>query len=297
DTLDHLHKTQIEMSNDGVEVPTPVEHTTDPEKRRGTLLQTKLGKNSKGLDAIFGLIKFNKASEAEQLTNSDVSVFIPVELPSGNGKTYKQPIAHVAFTDYPVIPGLGKFELVASFTFSTPPETENMDKLAALLGVDPKAPDLEAALTDAIKALQDKAKAVPASNPPAPPPVPLPVETKLSKNLADSMAGMVLSARETVIDSLVGKQLKPAAAKLLKEQFCKVESLSLSFVNNGNANDESAFNATINTLRENGNVLNLGEKSGAQIPEDVKLSGADLIDPKKNPLIASAERMAAEAKR
>lgn len=296
--LTHAHNTFAKMSANGVEVPVPAEHTTNPDKKRGKLIRTELGKNEKGLDAIFGYIQFNDETTATQNKNNNVSIFVPVSMTDGKNNTYESPIAHVALTDYPVIPGLGKFELVASFTPS--PGIQKMDKLAELLGVDPKAENLEAALETAIKALLDKAKG--GDKPPAPPtppggasnpPSPTP-SLALSAPVAKTMATLVSTNRQAAINSRIGTKLTPASAAVLQKQFCDLPALELSLTSTGQSNDVEFANA-LAVLDANANVLKLGEKSGAQLPPGLTLSNDQLTDSKHNSLLANAERRAAAA--
>lgn len=113
--LDHWHKTFAEMSNDGIVVPVPVEHTKDPEKRRGHVLETARRENSRGLPALYAKIRFSDA-DAAKLRQSGTSIFVPKEAPNGYGKKYNIPIQHVAITDYPVIADLEPFTVALSLT-------------------------------------------------------------------------------------------------------------------------------------------------------------------------------------
>ncbi len=243
------------------------------------------------MDALFGFVEFNDAKTAEQNKHNNVSIFAPSESKDGKGNTYVDAIRHVALTDYPVIPGLGKFDLVLSFV----PGNKNMDKIAELLGIDPKAPDLEAALETAITALLAKVKE--GSKEPTPEPDKKPVEAALPAGVAASMSNMVVNARNATIDSLVaGAYLTPASAKIYKTQFCDNKSLELSLTTTGDVGD-NVFDNTIAAIKANGKVLALGEKTGAQLPPGLQLSGDEIFDSEKNPLLASADRMAKAATR
>jgi hypothetical protein len=111
-SIDHWCKTHKVRSQRGIECPLPVEHTKDPEKRRGTVLELAKGANSKGETAMFAKIKF-RDSEAAKLRTSGVSIFVPVEDSDGYGNKYVAPVQHIAITDYPVIAGLEPWQPIA----------------------------------------------------------------------------------------------------------------------------------------------------------------------------------------
>ena len=119
--IDHWVGTFHEMQKDGIPVPVPKGHTDDIDERRGTVL--KLSKEPsetpgrEGQPALFCYIKYNNPDDGEKYKDTDVSLYMPQEFTSGAGKTYKQPIRHVALTDYPVIPGLGKFHKAVALSF------------------------------------------------------------------------------------------------------------------------------------------------------------------------------------
>lgn len=114
--LDHMHQTFAEMSAVGIEVPVPIEHTKDPEKRRGTVKETRRKKNKKGKEAIYGRVRFRDAEAAKLAKLSNVSIFVPKFREDGKGGGWRNPLEHLAITDYPVIAGLEPFEpVVLSF--------------------------------------------------------------------------------------------------------------------------------------------------------------------------------------
>lgn len=109
-TLEHWHRMHALKLANGVETPIPLEHTEDPEKNRGYLVETAVRKNDRGKSALFGKIKFRDADAAKLALSTDTSIFVPKEQLDGNGKRYPLPIKHVAITSYPVIPGLSPFK-------------------------------------------------------------------------------------------------------------------------------------------------------------------------------------------
>jgi|SRR6185437_6858294 len=116
--LEHWVRTFNQMAHDGIPVPVPIGHTTDPEARRGTVVKMAVEPsehpNRRGQPALFAYIKWRRPEYKEQFRESDVSLFMPHEFTSGVGKRYARPIRHVAITDYPVVPALSKFSDVAA---------------------------------------------------------------------------------------------------------------------------------------------------------------------------------------
>jgi len=200
--LKHWCKTFAEMAREGIEVPVPLEHTRDPEKRRGKVLSLTMSKNSRGLPAMYAKIAFSDAKQAKQLRNSGVSIFVPKEVKTGSGNTYKIPIEHIAITDYPVVAGLEPFKPIAlSFTpaddkgddkkdtkpdgdakndgnpSSNPPNKSGdpVRMIANMLGVDPSITDpaqLSAACQQVIQTLMARGGMQPPANQPQRPMTP-----------------------------------------------------------------------------------------------------------------------------
>lgn len=143
--IDHWVATFDAMKNDGIEVPLPIEHTTDPELRRGTVVKLAKERNpERDSDSLFCYVKFTDEETARKFKDSQVSLYSPPDFTSGKGKRYVRPIRHVAITDYPLIPGLDKFEKViaASLTVVEPPQEETGDvtmgaaEVAERLGIE-----------------------------------------------------------------------------------------------------------------------------------------------------------------
>lgn len=112
--MDHWIDVFHKMGANGIDVPVPLGHTTDPERRRGTVKDLRKEIDEQGVPHLYAIIKFNDANAARQLSKSNVSLFMPPDFSDGKGNKYVRPIRHVALTDYPVIPGLGEFEAVAA---------------------------------------------------------------------------------------------------------------------------------------------------------------------------------------
>ena len=113
----HWQNSVHTLLQNGIEIPVPLEHTTDPTKNRGKVVGARIGENSAGKKALFTKIRFNDAEAAKLATSADISIFVPPDFTDGIGRTYQRPIRHVALTNYPTIPGLSKFQpIAASFT-------------------------------------------------------------------------------------------------------------------------------------------------------------------------------------
>ena len=291
--LDHWHKTFAEMSKDNVEVPMPLGHSRNPELKRGSLVGTIRKPNSKGVDSLFGQVKYKDAKAKENLSASQVSIFVPKK----SGK-YTMPIEHVAFTDYPVVTTLEPFNIVASVI-----EEDDMTlrELANIAGVDP-------ALTDEqqiMMALAQKLQAIP--KPPVPgqppvgaPPVPprAPMPGRFSNDpvkdnpepLTGALMDVVKENRQLRLSRLSeGKdaRITPAQRKILEEKYLTEESLSFSHVDGGNED----FNTVVQMIEAGAPIRDM-KKTGAQA---LVLSKDDQANGEKNPLVRGAEKRAKEA--
>lgn len=300
-TLRHWHNTFIAMSANGIEIPVPKEHTTDPDAKRGTLIKTEIALNPKGLPALFGFIRFKDAESAKQGKHNNVSIFVPNDFTDGKSNTYYRPIAHVALTDYPVIPGLGKFESIA-LSLVSEQQTMSLKAIAKRLGVDDKTADaeLEGAISKAIDALLKKVEAA-ASNPPANPPAPTgenppanpPTEGNPPANppvVSAAFVSMLRENRNNKLQALVaGGQITPAVREAIAAEHCNDKTLSLALSASG-SND--GFDSLCAALAKN-DVVKLREQTGAQ---GTTVALSHTLDPANNPLLANAERRAAEAK-
>ncbi len=281
--MSHWVETHDRMTANGNEVPLPVQHTEDPEKRRGTVETLRLEKDSQGRDGLFAYVRFRDA-EAEKLTASGVSIYVPPMWKDGKGVTYSRPIRHVALTDYPVIPGLDKFQaIVASITEGD--SGMPLKALAKALGVTIKDGDaddvMEKAIVASVKALRAEITSLKAKKP----------EDKKPATIAASFITLVRDNREMKLAALVAAgNITPAVKDKLTAQYCSDGALTLSLSNDGTASD--GFDAMVAALKEN-EPLALSEQTGAQ---GVRLSHGTDKDPKVNPLMAAVERQVEAAK-
>lgn len=122
--MDHWVATFDKMRENGVDVPVPVEHTTDPEKRRGTVVRmTKEFNPERGKPSLYAFIKFRDPKTAADMSKtSQVSLFSPPSFSDGKGHEYTRPITHVALTDYPLVPGLDAFEKAVAASLARCPD-------------------------------------------------------------------------------------------------------------------------------------------------------------------------------
>jgi len=112
-TLDHWASQFAKMKAAGVEVPLVVEHTEDPEERRGTVVDIRKEYNpQRGMPSLFMYGRFRDPEAAELAKTSQVSLYAKPKFYDGVGNEYEYPITHVAMTDYPLIPALGGWEIV-----------------------------------------------------------------------------------------------------------------------------------------------------------------------------------------
>jgi hypothetical protein len=121
--LHHWKNTFDKMMHEGIEVPIPLEHTTDPRAKQGTAVGFEVDKNKRGIPALFMLSRFVDDAAEKIGTRTNVSLFAPPKFKSGIGTEYVQPIRHVALTDYPVIPGLEGWQKLA-LSYGIEPDDE-----------------------------------------------------------------------------------------------------------------------------------------------------------------------------
>lgn len=296
-TLQHWHNTFIAMSANGIEVPVPEEHTTDLTKRRGTLIKTEIALNKRGLRALYGHIKFKDIESLKLAETTNASIFVPPELTDGKDNTYHHPITQVALTDYPVIPGLEKFQSIAASLVLSENSNMSLRAIAKSLGIkdDVEDKELETAIGKAIAELKKQIKAsdppevtptgagagagAGAGNLPANPPV-----------VSLSMVNLLKDNRRMKLMDLQNKgKIVPAVREEFEKEYCSDTALKLSL--SLSANDTDPFEKMLSIIANNEAVMSFAEKTRGQ---SIALSNP--IDAKENPLIAVAERLAKEAK-
>lgn len=106
--LDQFVQTFHEMRRDGIEIPVPKDHSLRVEDNTGYVKEMR----RRG-DYLEADVEFINDKEAENAQKGGVSVWIPPKFQNAK-KSYKRPIMHVSLTSYPMIPDLGKFDLVCA---------------------------------------------------------------------------------------------------------------------------------------------------------------------------------------
>lgn len=287
--IDHWVNTFDEMTKEGIKVPVPVEHTRDPDKKRGHVLKLSKGRDSKGRLSLFSQLQFDKPEYAEKYQKTDVSLFCPPYRESSTGKKFYRPIEHIALTDYPAITGLDGFRVIAASLTTPEDDTMKLSELAEAMNVtvDPSAGDgaVAKAIMDEVASLRkenaelkEKVGDDPEENPEEKPEV-KPEEKPEPAPIAASILEMAKDHRETKIQRLVEQgKITPAVAKDLQKQFCGDAAIKLSLtaekVNDG-------FDAVIKAFGANESILSFSEKTGGQ--------RLNLAEGEENPLVKDAE--------
>lgn len=303
--MNHWVATFNKMTENGVEVPVPVEHTTDPSQRRGTVVDLKVepSEEREG-DALFAYIKFNDKDAANQYKHTGISLYCPPDFVDGKGRKYVRPITHAALTDYPLIPGLGKFEAIAASLVLSNSEDRNamLAELAAEMGLDVP----EGASDEDIKALileawnaggeeeapaeddileedplmeDDMDEEMPMSNEDE-----VPEEEDPIPEVAASVVKQVLRSRKIELEGLA-KDLKitPAARDQYIAKYCTRDKVAFALSHGGS--DE--YDAVVSALAMNKPFAAGHERSGHQ---------ARKTDDGKSCVVAEAEARAKRAR-
>jgi hypothetical protein len=293
--LHHWARTAAQFRKNGIDIPMPVEHSEDPEKRRASILSMHVKPNKKGVLALFGRLKFDTPEAEQTLKNSQVSIFARKKWSDGLGRQYVAPITHVAFTDYPVIPALDKFEAIAaSFSSGTRKMLSlSMQTLAERLGVltaDKNDDQLEAMIVEAVKALQDKVEELDPDAETDVEEVADDANEEVAASFGKPVIDLVKDSRATKLDLLLSNgKITPAVAAKMKKKFVSDENvlLALSGKNDG-------FDDQIALFNENEAVISFREKSGGQ--GNISLSSGGRKQGEKSILEQDAEERAAAAK-
>lgn len=265
----------------GIRIDMPSEHTSDPDASRGKIIGAEVGKNSKGEDALFTYCEF-APDHVGLAQTAEVSVHIPPAWTDGKKNEYTWPLRHVALTQKPIVHGMSDFELVLSMG---PPSTGTVSMSLATtlrekLGLKADATD------DEIEAAFLKSHGAPAPQPPAAPqpPSPEPDPATLSFKPPIGTVKQFQRSRIAELDSLVPDHATPATVKTLKEQWCSDAAITASLTLS--EGDSDPYESVLGTLRMQ-KVQQLGDGTSSADAQ-ITLSGADVSDPKKNPLVAAA---------
>ena len=109
DDLRHWRDVSLAMNTNGVKIPVPAGHTSDPDKQRGFAS----GFSVEG-DTLFAQITLVGEDAIKMASTNQVSIYQPEFMVDGKGNRYERPIAHVALTPSPVISGQGEFIPIAA---------------------------------------------------------------------------------------------------------------------------------------------------------------------------------------
>lgn len=291
--LQHWDQVTNKMLANGIKIPLPIGHTTDPDKNRGDVIAARVGVNQSGLPSLYLKTKFHDAQKAEASKHSQVSIFSPPEFVDGKGNRYVRPITHLAITDYPVIPGLQGFQsIAASFVPSKKEADMPLKALAARLNLQCENDEqleetivasfstLNTTVSERDQALAQKDEEIAALRAKVPGD-PLTVSASHLSMLKDN--------REMKLSRLVDEaKISPAVKEGLVDIFCSPTQLTLSL--SSEQGDGGLFAKVVDILNKN-EVVSLGDT------DTVVSLGKDINDPEKNPLLADARRRAEAAKR
>lgn len=268
DDIKHWVETHNKMTAAGLDVPMPIGHTDDPLKRAATALSLSSGADSKGRPSLFVKGVFKDAKLANDLKNSNVSIYVP-PVYGNNGNVFSRPVRHIAFTDYPVVPDLGPLTICCSaapINFGAKNKMKLAD-LAKELGVQ-HDPDLtDEGIAKAISASFNKMKEelAKATEKPADKQTDKPADKQADKSAQAVAASedtlvFVRENRTLKIDNLLSQcKISAAQHKQLKEKWT-CQTLSLS--------DQPAFDTVVEILASNQPLKGTGaEKSGKQEPQ------------------------------
>lgn len=306
--MQHWVQTHEQMKSDGIKVVMPAEHTEDPEANRAEVLKLYVKPNSRGLKALYASLRFND-EQAARLKNSDVSIYVP-EVYEVNGKKYRYPVKHIAFTDYPAITGLERFKALAASLVLSTGASKNMtiQQLADKIGVqgsvqmddtaaetaivakvdelNKRVKDLEQMVTD----LGGDPNAKPDGSGDAPP-------ADGSGDTPPAVAASNATFRGILKDNRIGKldklvaerRITPAQKADLVKEHCSDQALELSLTK-----DDKSFDTIFNALSKNPQFAAGGQERTKHQLSTTRNEGGSTQT--KNPLTADADARAAAAK-
>lgn len=299
------------MQINGVAVPFQRGHNIEDDTARNTLGTVYDMAYENG--SLFGFVEVIGAEAIEEALRNDVSIFSPPEWMDGKGNVYRGAVVHVALHPYPVLPGLGGWQMIAAchrggraaarkagvsasrINGGDAVDLEKMKALAAVLGIEnTDAMTEENALemiSEAAKALKAQIDDLSAKSDQAAQALEA-AKTEAARlaegvkepELPEAMLELGRDHRNTKIDALVeAGKLKPSCADAVRKRFAQGDGLKLSL---GKGRED--FNFWLGILGEN-EIVDLKDKSGAQILR-LAQHGAETLD--DNPLVRSAKKMA-----
>ena len=302
--IDHWVCIQNKMKEAGMKVPMPSRHTEEAGFKKAEVLSLSKRNDSQGRVGLFSKLKFDDSKAADDYKSSGVSIYVKSDVTVPTTKellTY--PITHVAFTDYPVLPGMDEFVKIAASMEAEPvftkdsfekkgDEMDHVLKLADTLDIE--VSDKEDAtekittkfkeLSDQIVSLSDEIKDLKKDPPKKIEELPI---------ISASMFNLDKENRDSKVENLLRDNfINPAQAKKLQEKYITKEVIACDF----NSEQDSDFNRVCEILRLGSKHNLLGEEETGIQDAELILSQNDVNDPKKNSLLATIERRYANSK-
>ncbi len=297
--IDHWVDVQASLIGEGVEVPMPFEHNIDV-PRKSTALEYTKKEDSKGRVGLFAKVKFKDKESYGELKDSQTSIYVEREMITPVKKTHHHlPITHVAWTEYPVLPGMDRITAIAASLKATPVFTKEcfkketkmadiitLSSLASSLGIDIKDEKEDKAIADSIAlsftSLKDSQSILEGKITDLEKLIPKKKDVPV---IAASLVTMGTENRQNKIDGLLRDgYITAAQAKSATEKYCSNDSVVLA-LSSEISPDDFVWWAENEKLGEK-TPLHGGEQTGTQNNEEyiLKLSREDLNDPEKNPL-------------
>lgn len=147
--IDNWVSTGQQMLSNGIKIPLPIEHTSDPEANRGYVTGFEKALDSEGRKSVYSYVQFRDLEAAKMANSSDVSIYVPPVVKDSQSNVYYRPIQHVALTTYPVVTGLDDFKAIAASSITTRKDSMTI-ALANQLGVQLPAGATDATASQAI---------------------------------------------------------------------------------------------------------------------------------------------------
>lgn len=284
--IDHWVATFNKMKSNGIDVPMPIEHTTDPAQRRGEVVKlAKEYNKDRKCESMYMYCRFNDPESAKQFSNSQVSLYSPPEFVDGKDNRYVRPIRHVALTDYPLIPGLGKFEIAASYVALSATddgiEEDSMNSFAALadeLGVPYEEGADDATIAQAIvdawnaepevddeESVDDEMVDETEEDPLEEDTDPL-EEEEVPASISASVIKTVTSARKAQLDALLAQgKISPVQKRDLDREFCTSKQVTFAL---SLTDGSDGFDAAVGAFSKGAVQFSTTSRTGPQSPEE-----------------------------
>jgi len=317
--IDHWVDVQDSLLSEHIEVPMPLEHINkdNPEKKRATALSYFKKTDSKGRVGLFGKVKFKNETAARDLCDSQTSIYVEREMITPVKKKHHHlPITHVAFTNYPVLPGMDKFTEIAASLNATPvftkdffkskdidmADTISLSALAKSLGIEVKEKQDDKVTSEGIvgafSSLQKESSSLKEKTSLLEKEVEsLTKQIPAKKNLpviSASILGMGTENRQHKIDDLLREGfISSAQAKNASDKYCSKPCMVLSLSSESSTDD---FEWWVKNEKLGLSETLFTDENGETRPQNrgdsLTLSNSDVSDPTKNVFAAEVEKRA-----